>query len=159
MPCVNLFSVANPYVQRAYLTQAATCSQGASLELLLSGTASHYTMGYHYIKYQLSTGPIHPSSHDLPLSCPSPLSNQAPPHDLQRPSAGSATSSTVCVTLHHEQPPPLASRQCYTNVTPGYTKLSLRVTRVPNRLAMCLQLGWVRVPGTSLPMCWAQCAY
>ena len=55
------------YIQLVYLTQAATCSCGASLELLLSSAASHNLYrGYHYVKYQLPTGPICPSSHDLP---------------------------------------------------------------------------------------------
>src|ERR1035438_10461337 len=56
-----------PYIQQVYLTQAAMCSQGASLELLLGSAASHnlYT-GYHYIKYQLPAGPMCPSSHNLP---------------------------------------------------------------------------------------------
>src|ERR1035438_6646775 len=54
------------YIQNTYLTQATTCNQGASLELLLSSTASLLYMGYHYVKYQLPAGPVCPSSHDLP---------------------------------------------------------------------------------------------
>src|ERR1035438_2365795 len=85
-PCLNLLSDGNPYIQRVYLTTATTCSQGASSELLLSGAASHnlYT-GYHYVKYRLPTGPMRPSSHDLPwLSKPFVLwiypSIMPPPH-------------------------------------------------------------------------------
>ena len=146
-----------PYTYRALILPVPLMRPGC---LLRTTSEQCHFVTYMYkvppaIKYPLPTGPIHPSSHDMPLGCPSPLSNQAPPHDLQRPSAGSATSSTVCVKLHHEQPPPSASRQCYTNITPGYVKPSLRVTQVPNRLAMCLELGWVRAPGTSLPMRWA----
>src|ERR1035438_6062982 len=73
---LQFVQVAYPYIQQVYLTQAATCSQGASSELLLSSATSHNLYrGYHYIKYRLPAGPMRPSSHDLPwlskpLVCP-----------------------------------------------------------------------------------------
>ena len=46
-----------------YLTQAATCNQGANLELLLSGHRLTYsTRGTIYYEHQLSTGPYVPAA-------------------------------------------------------------------------------------------------
>src|ERR1035438_9724045 len=103
-----------PYIQNAYLTQAATCNQGASLELLLSSAASLLYMGYPYIKYQLPAGPVCPSSHDLPwLSKPLILliytTTWLTPAQTQgiHPTL-SQTSCNTCVTLttwHNTHPP------------------------------------------------------
>src|SRR5271168_2607743 len=100
---------------RVYLMTAATCSHSVSLELLLSSAASHNPYrGYHYIKYQLPTGPMHPSSHDLPwLSKPLVLqiypSIMPPPHKPPQGILPSPNGPRVTLAL----PPDLPS------ATPG----------------------------------------
>ena len=67
-PCLSLFTGNPQYVQRLILLLAAHGSQSASLELLLSGhcfACTHDSM-LPDIKHQLPTGPMCPSSHDLP---------------------------------------------------------------------------------------------
>ena len=136
----------------AYLTWATNCSQGANLELLLS--SHHFTCTttmYHYlVKYQLSTGSIYPSSHDMPFSCPSPLSNQALPHNHQHSQQAMLYIQRLHVTLHcalHDMDVTWMLHQCYTNITPGLHK------PIPGYV-MCLEPDWVREPGTSLPNVW-----
>ena len=70
-PCFNLLSDANPYVQRAYLTQAATCSRGAGSELLLSSAASHTILwGVTITNIGCPLGPYVPAVMTC-LGCPS----------------------------------------------------------------------------------------
>src|ERR1700722_4024298 len=123
-----------------YLTQAAICNQGASLELLLSSHCLTYsTWGTTYIKHQLSPGPMFPSNHNMPFSCSSPLADQAPPHDHQHSQHQCYTFQTTLhvmmhctacymdVTLHYTDFMQML-HQCYTSVTPGIHKLTLWVT-------------------------------
>ena len=105
------------------------------------------------IKYLLSTGPMCPSNHDLPFSCPSPLPNQAPPHNHQHSqqtmlihSNNTSCNITLCIMSHghyagimqmlcrHYTDITWMLRQCYMNVTPGLCELTPQVTQTHNRL-------------------------
>ena len=80
----------------------------------------------HSVKYQLSTGPIRPSSHDVPLGCPSPLSNQTPTHTTPSTPQQAArhSNNTSCNVTPWTVPPNSTSRQCYAKVHQGYATVT-----------------------------------
>src|ERR1035438_6658751 len=75
-------------------------------------------MIHYLVKYQLSTGPICPSSHDVPFGCPSPLSKFSTCHHTQ-------TDIT-----RYRLPPPSHST-CVTLIPPLYHLCSACTTLVP----------------------------
>src|SRR5690349_5979231 len=93
------------------------CQPGTGLRWSL--LPNYYICPPTHIKYQLPNGPIHPTSHDSPTGCPSPLSSFYPSHMTDHQPLSSHTW-TPTYRLHLQQVAHLCNlmlHKFHTNIT------------------------------------------